>query len=53
MKLNVVFCSIKFGNTLPLAEIPEGTPIYDIENTPGDGGRFVRSSWNLCFFNYS
>lgn len=34
----------KFGNTLPLAEIPEGTPIYDIENTPGDGGRFVRSS---------
>ena len=35
---------IKFGNTLPLAEIPEGTPIYDIENTPGDGGRFVRSS---------
>ena len=35
---------IKFGNTLPLAEIPEGTPIYDIENTPGDGGRFVRKS---------
>ena len=35
---------IKFGNTFPLAEIPEGTPIYDIENTPGDGGRFVRSS---------
>ena len=22
---------IKFGNTLPLAEIPEGTPIYDID----------------------
>lgn len=40
------------GNTLPLAEIPEGTPIYDIENTPGDGGRFVRSS-GTCFFNYS
>jgi large subunit ribosomal protein L2 len=35
---------ISFGNTLPLAEIPEGTPIYNIENTPGDGGRFVRSS---------
>ena len=35
---------ISFGNTLPLAEIPEGTPIYNIENRPGDGGRFVRSS---------
>ena len=35
---------ISCGNTLPLAEIPEGTPIYNIENTPGDGGRFVRSS---------
>ena len=29
---------------MPLAEIPEGTPIYNIENRPGDGGRFVRSS---------
>ena len=35
---------IKTGNTLPLAEIPEGTPIYNIEAIPGDGGKFVRSS---------
>ena len=39
-----VSASISFGNSLPLAEIPEGTPIYDIENRPGDGGKFVRSS---------
>ncbi len=32
------------GNTLPLSHIPEGTPIYNIENFPGDGGRLVRSS---------
>ncbi|HMK54123.1 MAG TPA: 50S ribosomal protein L2 [Methanobacteriaceae archaeon] len=32
------------GNSLPLAEIPEGTPVYNLENNPGDGGRFVRSS---------
>jgi Ribosomal protein L2 len=45
MKLNVVFLHQSNSViTLPLAEIPEGTPIYDIENTPGDGGRFVRSS---------
>lgn len=36
--------SIKAGNILPLKSIPEGTEIYNIENNPGDGGRFVRSS---------
>ncbi|MGV9170583.1 MAG: 50S ribosomal protein L2 [Promethearchaeia archaeon] len=32
------------GNTLMLQHIPEGTPIYNIEGKPGDGGKFVRSS---------
>ncbi len=32
------------GNTLILEHIPEGTPIYNIEGSPGDGGKFVRSS---------
>lgn len=32
------------GNTLMLEYIPEGTPIYNIEQSPGDGGKFVRSS---------
>ncbi|MFH1511155.1 MAG: 50S ribosomal protein L2 [Candidatus Woesearchaeota archaeon] len=32
------------GNTLPLREIPEGTLIFNIENQPGDGGKFCRSS---------
>lgn len=32
------------GNVLPLAEIPEGTLIYNIESKAGDGGKFVRSS---------
>jgi large subunit ribosomal protein L2 len=35
---------VKNGNVLPLKSIPEGTPIYNIENLPGDGGKFVRSS---------
>ncbi len=35
---------VKLGNTLSLAEIPEGTPIHNIESRPGDGGRFARSS---------
>ncbi len=34
---------IRIGNTLPLAMIPEGTYIYDIEAVPGDGGKFVRA----------
>ena len=32
------------GNTLVLEHIPEGTPIYNIEGSPGDGGKYVRSS---------
>ncbi len=32
------------GNTLPLKNIPEGVSIYNIENQPGDCGKFVRTS---------
>ncbi len=32
------------GNTLPLSQIPEGTLIYNIESSPGDGGKFVRTT---------
>ncbi len=35
---------LQTGNTLMLASIPEGTPIYNIEGSPGDGGKYVRSS---------
>jgi len=32
------------GNTLPLAEIPEGIPVCNVERQPGDGGKFARAS---------
>lgn len=35
---------IEAGNRLSLSEIPEGVPIHSIENRPGEGGKFVRSS---------
>lgn len=35
---------LKSGSIMPLRSIPEGTPIYNIEANPGDGGKFVRSS---------
>ena len=35
---------IAYGNALPLKMIPEGTPIFNIEGKPGDGGKFVKSS---------
>jgi len=34
----------KIGSSLKLRDIPEGTPVYNIELVPGDGGKFVRSS---------
>lgn len=36
--------AIYSGNTLPLSGIPEGTPIYNVEGHPGDGGKFVRTA---------
>lgn len=35
---------INRGNILPLKSIPEGTSIFNIESSPGDGGKFVRAS---------
>jgi large subunit ribosomal protein L2 len=32
------------GNVLPLAKVPEGTRVCNIELRPGDGGRLVRAS---------
>ncbi len=43
-----IFCGkakeIKPGNIMPLKAIPEGTPVFNIEKQPGDGGKFVRSA---------
>ena len=35
---------IKVGNNLPLANIPEGTLVHNIELKPGKGGQIVRSA---------
>jgi large subunit ribosomal protein L2 len=35
---------IRVGNAMPLAEIPPGTPIHNIELYPGRGGQLVRSA---------
>jgi large subunit ribosomal protein L2 len=39
-----VSAEIKPGNTLPLAEIPEGVPVCNVESSPGDGGKFARAT---------
>ncbi len=39
-----VNASINTGNVLPLKSIPEGTLISNIELTPGDGGKLIRSA---------
>jgi len=35
---------IRVGNTLPLANMPTGTQVHNIELTPGKGGQLVRSA---------
>jgi large subunit ribosomal protein L2 len=38
---------IRPGNALPLADIPNGTLIYNIEMKPGKGGQLIRSAGAL------
>ncbi len=39
---------IRIGNALPLANIPIGSQIHNIELTPGRGGQMVRSAGNTA-----
>jgi large subunit ribosomal protein L2 len=34
---------VKTGNVLTVGNIPEGAPIFNVELSPGDGGKLVRS----------
>jgi len=36
--------SVDVGNVLPLASVPEGCPVFNIEALPGDGGKMVKGS---------
>lgn len=37
------------GSVLPLARIPDGAPVYNIELVPGDGGKLVRSAGSAAW----
>lgn len=39
---------VQVGNHLPLRNIPEGTPIHNIELDPGLGGKLVRSAGTVA-----
>ena len=40
---------LKPGNTLPLELIPEGTPVYNIEINPKDGGKLARAGGTAAY----
>jgi len=40
--------SIRPGNVTTLSQIPEGTPINNVELRPGDGGKIARTAGNSC-----
>jgi len=39
---------IKIGNCLPLKSLPVGTPIHNLEITPGKGGQIVRGAGTMA-----
>jgi len=42
---------INNGNILQLKDIPIKTPVYDIENRPGDGGVFIKTAGSSAVVN--
>src|SRR3989344_7478230 len=36
------------GNITFIGDIPEGTLVYNVENNPGDGGKFARGAGTFC-----
>ncbi len=36
------------GSVASLAVIPDGTPVYNVESSPGDGGRYARGPGSSC-----
>ncbi|HEX17530.1 MAG TPA: 50S ribosomal protein L2 [Thermoplasmatales archaeon] len=43
-KIKITDKEVALGNVLPIGNIPEGYPVYNIEMEPGDGGKLVRSA---------
>ncbi|MCX8200467.1 MAG: 50S ribosomal protein L2 [Candidatus Micrarchaeota archaeon] len=41
--------TLALGSVIPLGKIPEGSPIFNIERRPGDGGKLVRTSGGIAY----
>jgi large subunit ribosomal protein L2 len=39
------------GSVVRIGSVPEGTPLYNIESNPGDGGKFVRSAGGTAYIS--
>jgi len=41
--------NVEIGNVIPLRDVPDGAPLYNIELVPGDGGKIVRSAGSAAY----
>jgi len=39
----------KAGNITTLGNVPDGTPVFNLELTPGDGGKISRAAGSSCY----
>ena len=39
------------ASVVKIGDLPEGTPLYNIESNPGDGGKFVRSAGSFGYIS--
>jgi large subunit ribosomal protein L2 len=39
------------GNVVKIGDVPEGIPVFNIESTPGDGGKFARAAGSSAYIS--
>ena len=48
-KVHICDGHIGLGSVVRLRDVPEGVPIYNIEERPGDGGKYVRTAGSSAY----
>ena len=50
-KIYIGKTSYSLGSVTRIGDIPEGVPVFNVEATPGDGGKYVRSAGSAAYVN--
>ncbi|MGC8687666.1 MAG: 50S ribosomal protein L2 [Candidatus Micrarchaeia archaeon] len=50
-KITINANEFSLGNVMKIGSIPEGTPVFNIESIPGDGGKYVHAAGSAAYIS--